>query len=97
MKYHGQLATIAARDLMTARTQLATATSYRDAAIRNGDSRTAALYAQREHQARLDVREAYSRLARETSELMIAREDFQRDAALVVELDARSHARVARR
>jgi hypothetical protein len=97
VKYHGELATIAARDLMTARTQLANAAEYRDAAIRKGDSRSAAFYARRHHQARMDVREAWARLARETNELMVAREDFQRDAALIVELDAISRTRVAGR
>jgi hypothetical protein len=97
VKYHGEQTTIAARDLMTARTRVANAAAYRDEAIAKGDSRTAAFYAQRHYQARLDVREAWTRLARETNELMIAREDFQRDAAMIVQLDARTRDRVAGR
>jgi hypothetical protein len=81
--YHGTQATIAARDLMTARAEMTLAgNDYDKAVYRDHDAKKAEAAARRYREAARDAREAKLRLDTQTEALMRARESFQQIARI---------------
>lgn len=87
--YHATEATIAERDVATARILLKVTRERWDAAIHHRDSDEAARWAAAHFRARSDEQEALDRLGREMAARDQARDDFRRDAR-----DVRRAARV---